>query len=183
MCKDIYIVLTMTGTCISRILNKFYEEEYVHVSIALDKELNEMYSFGRRSNIMPLIGGLVKEDINSKVFTEHVTKCEVLKITVKEQQYVYIKELISKCLKDYDKYRYNLIGLIPMYLNKRYERQTHFTCSQFVAFILEKSDVYKFKGNWSLAKPMDFEKLKNIDVTYKGLLKDYRKNLEEVNYV
>jgi len=175
VCKDIYITLTMTGTYISKLLNIFYKKEYVHTSIAFDEELENMYSFGRRNMLIPIIGGLVKEDISKGIFTKHEIKCEILRITVTEEQYVCIEELINNYMKDYYKYKYNLIGLIFIYLNIKYERRTHFTCSQFLAMVLEKSDIYKFEESWSLIKPMDFEKLRNIEIIYKGTLKNYRK--------
>lgn len=46
--KHIYIVLTRTNTLISRIIRLFMNDEYTHAAIALDKELNNMYSFGRK---------------------------------------------------------------------------------------------------------------------------------------
>lgn len=45
--KKIYIILTFTGTALSRIIKFATKVEFAHVSIALDEELNEMYSFGR----------------------------------------------------------------------------------------------------------------------------------------
>lgn len=46
--KKIYIVATYTGTALSYIIKKTTKENYAHVSIALDKELKQMYSFGRK---------------------------------------------------------------------------------------------------------------------------------------
>ena len=43
--KKIYIVLTHSGTALSKIIKGFTKDEFSHVSISLDKELNEMYSF------------------------------------------------------------------------------------------------------------------------------------------
>ena len=45
--KKIYIVLTYTGTFLSRIVNIYTGKKYSHVSISLDKNLEYMYSFGR----------------------------------------------------------------------------------------------------------------------------------------
>lgn len=43
--KTIYIVLSQTGTVLSRVLRLFTRAEYNHVSIALDENLDYMYSF------------------------------------------------------------------------------------------------------------------------------------------
>ena len=45
--KKIYIVLTHTGTTLSKIIKTYTKDEFSHVSIALDNKLQEMYSFGR----------------------------------------------------------------------------------------------------------------------------------------
>lgn len=44
--KKVYIVLTNTGTFLSRIVNVYTRKEFSHVSISLDENLNYMYSFG-----------------------------------------------------------------------------------------------------------------------------------------
>ena len=43
--KKIYIVLTHTGTILSKIIKYWTKDEFSHVSIALDEDLKEMYSF------------------------------------------------------------------------------------------------------------------------------------------
>ena len=42
--KKIYIVLTHTGTTLSKIIKTYTKDEFSHVSIALDNKLQEMYS-------------------------------------------------------------------------------------------------------------------------------------------
>ena len=43
--KEIYFVLTHTGTALSKIIKGFTKDEFSHVSISLDINLKEMYSF------------------------------------------------------------------------------------------------------------------------------------------
>ena len=62
--RKIYIVLTYTGTILSRIVKFYTGKEYSHVSIALDENLEEMYSFGRLHPYVAFIGGFVHERIN-----------------------------------------------------------------------------------------------------------------------
>lgn len=60
----IYIVLTYTGTLLARIVRFYTRKEYSHVSIALDENLNMMYSFGRLNPYNAFVGGFVHERIN-----------------------------------------------------------------------------------------------------------------------
>ena len=55
--KKIYIILTFTGTALSRIIKLSTKDEFAHASIALDSELKEMYSFGRLNPYNPFFGG------------------------------------------------------------------------------------------------------------------------------
>lgn len=66
--KKIYIILTHTGTMLSNIIKKYTKDEFSHVSIALDKELNRMYSFGRLNPYNAFYGGFVHEYINEGTF-------------------------------------------------------------------------------------------------------------------
>ena len=45
MTKQIYIVISQTGTILSRILKLVTKAEYNHASISLVPDLNTMYSF------------------------------------------------------------------------------------------------------------------------------------------
>lgn len=46
--KQLYIVISQTGTLLSRILKQITGAEYNHASISLSRDLERMYSFGRR---------------------------------------------------------------------------------------------------------------------------------------
>ena len=61
----IYIVLSHTGTVLSRLIKTFTRAEYSHVSISLDKNLEKMYSFGRINPYNPFYAGFVHEKIHS----------------------------------------------------------------------------------------------------------------------
>ena len=61
--KRIYIILTYSGTVLSRIVKAYTGAEYSHVSIGLDENLTKMYSFGRLNPYNPFIGGFVHEGI------------------------------------------------------------------------------------------------------------------------
>ena len=43
--KKIYIVLTHTGTNLSKIIKSWTKDEFSHVSIALDEDLKEIANF------------------------------------------------------------------------------------------------------------------------------------------
>ena len=59
--REIYLVITQTGSIISRMLKKITGAEYNHVSVSLESDLHCMYSFGRRYTYFPWWGGFVRE--------------------------------------------------------------------------------------------------------------------------
>ena len=66
--KKIYIVLTYTGTILSKIVKIYTRREFSHVSIALDEDLTKMYSFGRLYPYNPFLAGFVHEGIDHGTF-------------------------------------------------------------------------------------------------------------------
>ena len=51
--RQLYIVISQTGTLLSRILKQITGAEYNHASISLPRDLERMYSFGRRHPYNP----------------------------------------------------------------------------------------------------------------------------------
>ena len=58
--RHLYIVLTRTNTVMSNLIQILKNDEYTHAAISLDKELNHMYSFGRRNTYNPFVGRFKK---------------------------------------------------------------------------------------------------------------------------
>ena len=54
--KNIYIILTQSGTIISRIIKIFTHDKVNHASICIDEDFTKFYSFGRLIINNPLIG-------------------------------------------------------------------------------------------------------------------------------
>lgn len=61
--KEMYILLTDTGTLLSKLIKCFTNAPYNHVSIVFDKRLDEVYSFGRKEPRNPFIAGFIREDV------------------------------------------------------------------------------------------------------------------------
>lgn len=66
--KQIFIVITQTGTMLSRILKRITGAEYNHASLSLSQDLTRMYSFGRRHPYNPFWGGFVIESPHAGTF-------------------------------------------------------------------------------------------------------------------
>ncbi len=170
--KRIYIVLSFTGTWLSRAVRIYTRKEFSHVSIALDKDLDSMYSFGRINVNNPFSGGFVHEVQNEGVFKKfNNTKSFIYSIEVNAQQYKKIKKCIKEFNETKDMYRFNFIGLLGSGLNIKVKRHNKFYCAEFVKYVLDKSGVDL--GLPEVVKPEDFRKVTNCDFIYKGILNEY----------
>ena len=170
--RQIYIILTDTGTILSRIIKLFMKDEYAHVSIALDKKLRKMYSFGRLNPYNPFYGGFVHEHINRGTFKRFKkTKAKIMALNVNEEQYKKVEQVIKKVKKDRKQYKFNVFGLFAIYFKLKVKRKKCFYCAEFVKYVTEESDI---KLNLpELIRPEDFKKITTGTVIYKGLLKEY----------
>jgi len=137
--KKIYIVISYTGTSISKIIKMYTKHTYTHVSIALDRELEELYSFARLYKYSVFPAGFVHEGIDVGTFKRfEETKAAVFSKEVTEQQYKKIQYVIKQMEKEKSKYKYNFLGLIAMPLGKKIARENHFYCTEFVKYVLGK---------------------------------------------
>ena len=168
MTKKIYIIYSYTGTILSRIIRLFTKEEYVHISICMDKKLKKVYSFGRYNPRWMFPCGFVMEDINlvSKVFKD--TSCQLYELEISQSSYYKLKKKIKKYKKNRDSYHYNIKGLLHIHFNKIYQRDTHFVCSQFVAKLFIDSNIYDFHKDYSIIKPKDIVSIPGMRLIYEG---------------
>ena len=103
--KQLYIVISQTGTLLSRILKQITGAEYNHASISLSRDLERMYSFGRRHPYNPFWGGFVIESPRTGTFKRFSeTKVLVLSVSVTEEQHAELKEMLDVMWKRRRKY-------------------------------------------------------------------------------
>ena len=167
----IYIVLTHTGTILSRIVKYYTRRDFSHVSISLDKGLTQMYSFGRLNPYNPFLGGFVHEYVNEGTFKRFKnTTTAIYSLEINEEQYEIIKNNIDKMEQEKEKYKFNIIGLFAVSIHKKIKKENSFYCAEFVEYLIEKiGDGINLP---EIITPEDFKKLENIKLVYTGLLRD-----------
>lgn len=169
--KEIYIILSHSGTLLSKMVKLYTRTKYSHVSIALDKNINVMYSFGRLKAYNPFWGGFVQESSSFGTYKrfKNAIAC-VYALQVTDEQYRQI-QINIKYFKEYGAlYRFNMLGLISVIFNINLHRDRCFYCAEFVKYLIEKSGT---SSNLPcVIKPEDFTKLPNIRVICEGRLRD-----------
>lgn len=171
MSKKIYIVLTKTNTVLSRIIHLYTQTQFTHASIAFDDRLSEMYSFGRKKETNPFIGGFVHENPSSTMMSN--AKCIIFCCDVTEEQYIFMKQQVAhyQCNKNY--YKYNFIGLFGVACGFRLNRENAFFCSQFVSTLLERAGLSLNGQPPCLMKPTDLANLSFLHKYYVGTMRQY----------
>lgn len=171
--KKIYIVLTYSGTVLSRIIKYYTKKEYSHVSISLDKDLKEMYSFGRINAYIPFIGGFVQESPKYGTFKRFSkTSSKIYSLEVEDEKYDAIKKIIQEINLDREDYRFNTIGLFAAALHLKIKRRKCFYCAEFVKYLFDNSNLQIDLPE--VIKPDDFSNIKGLKEIYTGMLNKYK---------
>ncbi len=174
--RCIYIVTSKTSTWPSHVIKMWTKEPYAHTSLAMDIELNEMYSFARKKLKNPFNCGFITEDITTGVFgRDKGTKCRVMRLWVTENQLKKIRKTVGKFKENKSFYGYNYLGIFGIaFFNKGIEREYNYFCSQFVYYVLSKADIKLFDKKPGLVRPEDFRTCKELEVIFEGKLNEYR---------
>jgi hypothetical protein len=156
---------------ISRLIRLFTHDEYTHAALSLDRELQEMYSFGRKYTHNPFVGRFKHERLDEGLYKlAKQLPGVVLDIEVSPENYAEARELVEQFIMNRERYKYNVRGLFYGLLNKPTTRSDRFLCSQFVYFVLNESGIVEFHTPANLVRPVDFLAL-NAHIVYEGDLK------------
>lgn len=179
--KKVYIVLSQTGTLFSRAIHLYTRDPYNHASISFDRNLEVMYSFGRRKRYNPMDSGFIKENFNEGLFVFFPdTYCCVLEIEVTDDEYKAMIDTINIFEQNEYNYRYNLMGVLSYTVGVPLSRKEHYFCSQFVSYILSKTNFWSFTPE--LTKPIDFLKLPNKKIVFEGPILEFQEHTKIVAF-
>ena len=172
--QPIYFLLTDTGTWFTRLIKWYTNAPFNHVSIVFDEQLQEIYSFGRKRPRNPLFAGFVKEDVYSGTYVYFQnTYCVLLKFQVTEEESKKIRSVIQTFAKQKDLYSYNLIGLLGVLFQIPITKKNAYFCSQFVAEVLQRSEIHLWNLPPALTTPNHFFTCLDFELIYAGKLYDY----------
>jgi len=163
--------LTRPRSIVSNLIHMVTKDTYTHAAISFDKELNHMYSFGRKHSYNPLVGRFKKEELDDGLYK----RCKslpgvIIEIEVTQDQYDKAQTLLSQFLSHPEKYKYNYLGLIDNLLNKPVCRENRFVCSEFVYHILSESGIVDLRKPRNLVRPQNLLQV-DENIFYKGDLK------------
>lgn len=153
---EIYIAFADTPGVFAWIIHTYLKQKYIHVVISMDAELKEAYSVGRRNPFIPVLAGFEKEDRKKicRAFPE--ADYMICSLEVSEEQKRRICEKLHSDYKNRYKYHYALAGLAALVLEIPFYQKNHFTCSSYIAKLLEENGIRIANKHFSLVTPKDF---------------------------
>lgn len=178
---EVFLIYSANQSFLSKAIKCYTKETYNHVSIALDKELNQTYSFGRKKITNPLIGGFVQEDFWDPFFL--TSECAIYSLKITQEQYQSMIKEIDYFEVNKQLFQYNFLGLLALSLKLNFEREHAFFCSEFIATLLSKSKVTNFQKKHHFVTPKDILELRELEKIYEGQVINYLVANESSNFI
>lgn len=167
--KMVYLLLTRSDTCISRLIYHFTRGEFTHVSIGLEGPAGIFYSFARKDPRRPFPGGFIREQVGQGFFSLHPhIPCCLYAIPVSEDTYIELSVKLQMMYAAREDYHYNLLGVVTNYFRLPLVRRRHKFCSEFVAEMLRDSGVVALPQQPALTRPMDLSTLREARLIHRG---------------
>jgi len=167
----LFILLSYTGTSISKLIKYVTKQPYTHASIAFDEALTEMWSYNIFTRKNGINGGLIKEDL--KDFKG--AKYSLYELSCTPEIYNKVRSRVQEIAADVEGTGYNVLGLINTIYQKvlfKSENEIRMFCSQFVVTVLRAAGIEIFKNkDTSFIRPGDFVRSKLLRFVRRGILR------------
>nr|WP_294492208.1 hypothetical protein [uncultured Mediterraneibacter sp.] len=169
----LYIAFVDTPGFFAGIIRRVIKQKYIHVAISLDPYLEEAYSIGRRHPSVPLIAGFEKEDTRKILKAFPNAEYMICSIECTTQQKKYVEQQLCEAMEQRFRYHYAVAGLPFILLNIPFYQKNHYTCSSYLAKILEQAGICRWEKHFSLVTPKDFMEYKEKQKIFEGSLFEF----------
>jgi TusA-related sulfurtransferase len=169
--SELYVLLTDTPTVFSKISKAVTGDPYNHVSLAFDRELENVFTYALKTLDNGFKGGFKRED--RKVLRG--SRYSLYSVTLPSDTIRKVKSRVIDIEKKKLETSYNHFGLINAVLGRelfRAEATESMICSHFVAAIFEDAGIQLFKNKASaVIRPYDFVKSKLLKHVERGTIR------------
>lgn len=167
----LYVLFSRSDTYFSELIYRLSPGEFTHAALALERDLENLYSFGRYNPDFPLPAGFVTEHVHTGVYGRcgHKT-CRVYRVPVSDNGYRRVTRLLEYMQRNAENYNYNLFGVALCALKISHKRKARFFCSQFVAEMLRRSGAAELPRPAHMMRPADLMAMPELELVYEGPL-------------
>lgn len=171
--QKIYIIISQTHTGFARAVRKVGKVTYNHASIALDKDLDQIYSYARPKHRAVLLARLVKENVFRYTLGKYSNVPVVIfSMEVTDGQYEWIKNKIDQIYND-GEYLYNFYSVLSHLITGGFATYKSFSCIEFVMYLLQGIG-YKLEKPLYNYRPDDLPEIFADSICFEGNLLDYK---------
>lgn len=167
----LYVLASRSDTIPSKIIYRLSPGEFTHVALALERDLRELYSFGRRYQSLPLPGGFVTESVHTGIYGRcGASVCRVYRVAVSQEGYRRVEKILRFMQRHGKYYHYNFFGTVLCAVRISRKRKARFFCSEFVAELLHRAGAVQLPKTAHLMRPCDIISLPELELIYEGPL-------------
>lgn len=171
----VYIMLMHSGTALANAIKTVTQSHFSHSSVSFDSSMHKMYSFGRKADMNPFIGGFKREDIRAPFFQERDIPYALYVVPCTKSEVDLMRKRLDYFEKNKTKFKYDFTGLFKNYFGIADNPEYKWFCSRFVADIINSgrpsSDPYVIEP--SIMKPEDFQNTNFAIYVTGGMLSTY----------
>lgn len=132
----VYIVFSQTPYKMGRMIRFFTKGMYNHVSISLDRDLTELYSFARLYRVTPFCGGFVHETYLRYKVGSMESDVIICAISTSPERKKELKDLLCTMMDNREDYIYNFVSALCVPIRKRINIRNSYTCVEFAVLAL-----------------------------------------------
>lgn len=137
----IYVVFSSTPYKMGKLIRKVTRENFNHVSISLDAELTQMYSFARRHYRLPLYGGFVRESRSRYHVNGIAADICLCAVPVSARQHLTLRSMLQDMHRKNRFYIYNHLSALGAVFHRPIHARDAYTCAEFCMKILKELDI------------------------------------------
>ena len=171
--EHIYIAMVDTPGVFAAVIRRFLRQKYIHVVLGMDAGLEEAYSFGRRNPRVPWFAGFEREDKRKILRAFPTAAYQVCELECSEEQKAGIRERLRQDYRRRYYYHYAVPGLPFIALGRPFYLKNQYTCSSYIARLLEEHKIRIADKHFSLVTPKDFYQYPRKRVVYEGSLAEF----------
>lgn len=135
---NLYVLFSATPYRMGRWIRLVTGEPYNHVSIAVNKDLTNIYSFARRYYTTPFYGGFVSEDPCRYRHNGRTASIRLYRLPLTARQWQLLQEMLEDMKEHADHYLYNHLSAIVAPLHRQIRVRKAFTCAEFTVNVLSR---------------------------------------------
>ena len=168
----LYIALVDTPGLFASLIRHFLKQRYIHAVIAADAEMTEGYSVGRRNPAIPVFAGFEREDKHQILRVFPKAYYRICELACTYEQKINIMERLEEDYKRRFHIHYAVLGLPFILLGLPFYIKDQYTCSSYIARLLQENGICISDKHFSLITPKDFYEYKEMRMIFEGELSE-----------